>query len=283
MLLGQLVAISVASNLFYAAIVLQTSRPLTPQKPSSSKKASVTKRLKVTETEAESIDIDSTPLPILTLWAPVLLSLYTIYTTPNYSGTSLFLPNLLLMHALLVIPLIPPFSKSPQSYSVKQKGGLSAWTTLPNLYTAIACISALIRARTLLPLIGSSPSSTYYGSLPLFERITNVSQDLLEILLNFHPAQSSIGFDVVWTSVSFLIWAGFDERTKGNRVVESVTMLLGCIGTSIGVVAPDYLRSVDRSRATIPSSAAEVNSEEKKPGTAVDGGKGEKSDKKAEE
>ncbi|KAK0490024.1 hypothetical protein EDD18DRAFT_1187965 [Armillaria luteobubalina] len=84
MLLGQVVAISVAANLFHLAILLspQYSKP----KPRGA---------------APSV-----------LWGPVLCSLLNVFISP-FTNEGTFLPNLLAMHAVLMLPLLlPPAGRS---------------------------------------------------------------------------------------------------------------------------------------------------------------------------
>ncbi|KAH9016408.1 hypothetical protein EDB83DRAFT_2439223 [Lactarius deliciosus] len=141
MLLGQLVAISVATNLFFLALV--------PPAKEKKKAASAT---------------SSVPL---VLWLSVLASLATVMLVPHSLRHDYFLSNLLVMHALLVLPLLP----------------------LPALYWLVALLSAAARVRTV----------TMCGSL-------TTGPGTLWAVLNSHPAQASIGWDVVWTTISVLIW-----------------------------------------------------------------------------
>lgn len=210
MLLGQLVAISVASNLFYLAVLLHA--PLAASSSSSSN-----------STQARHS-------PVITVWFPILFSLRTIYQTPAASGTVHFLPNLLIMHALLIIPLVTkttsfsPFSK---------------WSSTKHLYAAILAVSFYIRARTVLPLI--SPTGRPF--IPSIDDIKKLADSLIETLYS-HGAQSSIGFDVVWTTISFLTWYLLEPHTKKNvlrRIPGTLFMLVACLVVSVGVVAPAHL------------------------------------------
>lgn len=237
MLLGQVVAISVASNLFYIAVLIHSAAPT---KPTPSTKVSKTQKTPIST--PYSVDY----APILTVWIPVLLSLLTVHATPSFSGTPYFLPNLLTMHVLLVIPLLFSSSAAPST----PRNFLTRLATLKNLYTLIALISTLIRAKTLHPLL----SDSIHGKAPFSERALALGNDAVSTLFS-HPAQSSIGFDVVWTSVSFLAWCALApvevlgerrgekrERTLGRVLLEAVSMLGACIVTGVGVVAADYLR-----------------------------------------
>lgn len=202
MLIGQLVAISVASNLFYLAVLLHA--------PTSSGTR------------------QASHAPVITVWLPILYSLRTIYDTPAASGTSYFLPNLLIMHALLIIPLV-----------AKTSPALPAWSSTRHLYAVAVAVSLYIRGRTLLPLIPPSGSSL----IPSVDNINTLLDSLIGTLYS-HPAQSSIGFDVVWTTVSFLAWCLFDpNQEKGilTKIIGALFMLPACLIVSVGVVAPAHL------------------------------------------
>ncbi|KAH9053110.1 hypothetical protein EDB87DRAFT_1653824 [Lactarius vividus] len=149
MLLGQLVAISVATNLFFLALV----------PPAKEKKAA-----------------SSVPL---VLWLSVLASLVTVMLVPHSLQHDYFLSNLLVMHALLVLPLLP----LPTSSTVRLR--MPART----VYWLVALLSAATRVRTV----------TMSGSL-------TAGPGTLWAVLKSHPAQSSIGWDIVWTTISVLIW-----------------------------------------------------------------------------
>ena len=211
MLLGQNVAISVASNLFYLAILLHT--PLNPTSLSPS--------------------LDIYYAPLISVWWPIALSLRTIYNTPTVSGTPSFLSNLLIMHALLVIPLL---AKKTTSSSPSP---LSKWFSTKHLCAVTVAISLYIRARTLLPII----FPTGPPIIPSAEDIKALVIHLIETLYS-HPAQSSIGFDVVWTTISFLAWFLLRPHARKGvfkRIVGAVLMLVACLVLSVGVVAPAYL------------------------------------------
>ncbi|KDQ17486.1 hypothetical protein BOTBODRAFT_185652 [Botryobasidium botryosum FD-172 SS1] len=184
MLLGQVVAISVASSLFFLALSLSPA-------PSTTSRKGVTR-------------------VSLTLYLPLLLSFATIFATPYTVGTPNFLPNLLAMHALLVIPLIP----------------LDHIMLLPmrvsTLYGVLTALSLVFRLRTTLPLI-SFPS--------------HFVRDAWVVLQDTHPAQSSIGWDVVWSTIAFLVWVRGGWKEMG-----------AALGLSVGVCAPAVWRSLEEER-----------------------------------
>ncbi|KAF9269761.1 hypothetical protein L218DRAFT_953392 [Marasmius fiardii PR-910] len=188
MLLGQLVAISVGSNLFYLAIILSGWQFRT----------------------FKSSSFRAPPV----LWTSVLLSLITVANSP-YTKTDTFLPNLLLMHVLLVVPLI---------YG-NRGGEYSNWLSVPCriLYIIIYVFILILRIKTTLAAIrATSDSSIIHGFIPFSKSVATV--------LHSHPAQASLGWDVIWTSVSFVLWTILDH---------GVTLApFSSFFVSAGVVAP---------------------------------------------
>ncbi|TFY73471.1 hypothetical protein EWM64_g10541, partial [Hericium alpestre] len=116
MLLGQVVAISVASNLFYLALLLHP-----PPRP----------------TKAQ-------PLP-WTVHLPVFLSLWTVSRVPASLAHAppYFLENLLTMHALLLLPFLP-------NRTLHRLLPPSSFLSLPprTVYILIHLTSLVLRART---------------------------------------------------------------------------------------------------------------------------------------
>ncbi|KAI0056893.1 hypothetical protein BV25DRAFT_1535072 [Artomyces pyxidatus] len=196
MLLGQLVAISVATNLFFLALTLA------PPCPPSKLKARAS-------------------LPAM-LWMSVLLSLVTTVFVPLAIQNGYFLSDLLAMHVLLVIPLISP---EP----------LLSWKRLrmetSTLYGLIAFLSLVSRLRTTSSVLHSFPPHTRTSSFAILPS--------LWATLHSHPAQSSIGWDVVWTTVSFMIWAL--PSSSRNISGRQIALILSSGVLSIGVVAPTIL------------------------------------------
>ncbi|KAJ8082727.1 hypothetical protein PM082_008583 [Marasmius tenuissimus] len=193
MLLGQLVAISVASNLFYLALILSGWQFRTLKRQ------------------------PSTAPPVL--WASVLLSLVTVANSP-YTTDSSFLLNLLIMHALLIIPLF--FTNREGQYSSQLNLSYSALSMV--LYVFIL----VLRVKTTLAGIRSvTDSSLWQGLTPFCKSVLTV--------LHSHPAQASIGWDVIWTSISFAIWTCLDQ---GFSIVPFSALLV-----SAGVVAPWFAAS----------------------------------------
>lgn len=176
MLFGQLVAISVASNLFFLAL---------PRKSEMKPRASTQK----------------TVPPVL--WLSVLASLLTVFLVPHSLRHDYFLSNLLIMHALLVIPLLRPVTSACT-------GRLHIRTR--TLYQLITLLAVIARLRTALSMM--------------------TGRSTLWAVLTSHPAQASIGWDVVWTTISFLQWV------EPGTVAGQLTMISATALLSIGSSAP---------------------------------------------
>ncbi|KAF5319784.1 hypothetical protein D9611_012885 [Ephemerocybe angulata] len=200
MILGQVVAISVASNLFYVAL-LSSTRPKRSDKDKS--------------TDADI----AVPAK---LWLPILISILTIATSPFTTETT-FLPNLLVMHALLIVPLL---SISPLKHT-------KSWFKLSIFYLLIFLISIPIRSRTMLAAAGSLPE-TDASALALVQEQWKV--------LHSHPAQSSIGWDVVWSSLSFIVWSALTPSASRSKLFTIPYLILATPFASIGLTAPYVLR-----------------------------------------
>jgi hypothetical protein len=170
MLLGQVVAISVASNLFFAAVVLR---------------------------RASSLERDSKQPPSIRgrrpqalvppgAYIPILLSHLTVMISPTvaHPSSNWFLPNLLTMHLLIVLPLL--MTPSENATPNPNPSSMSAQT----LYLLLAALALVPRAQT-------------YRSLAVLDQSFSGLAQGLWATLHEHAAQSSIGYDVVWTTASF--------------------------------------------------------------------------------
>lgn len=203
MLLGQVVAISVASNLFYYTVATATAP--TPSSPKS------------------SAAIQPTRHAPLVLWLSVSLSLATVVYSPNTSDST-FLSNLLIMHALLVLPLI---------ISPSLKNGWSI--KLDTLYKVIAAASLVLHVKA---------GVTAVLFLPSGQRTPGAVVGALIDTLYYHPAQSSIGWDVVWTTMSAVVWNAYASgHGRLTRVVKDV------VAVGAGSVGLAFAHSVDPSDA----------------------------------
>lgn len=190
MLLGQIVAISVASNLFYLALIL--SPKLITKHKSYRNKASPR------------------------LWLSVLISLASVAATP-FTSRQTFLPNLLLMHALLFAPLLST-TTSTKRFSIGTA----------TLYRIIQFAALAIRLRTVL---NAMVFLNYAGHSGPTHPATAAW-----IILNSHPAQSSIGWDIIWTSISFILWQL--TSSTSSEFLPTMYLILATPLASVGVTAP---------------------------------------------
>jgi hypothetical protein len=180
MLLGQLVAISVAANLFYVAMSLSAPRPVK--------------------------QVVFHPV----VWFSVLLSLLAVAWSP-LTGKHTFLPNLLLIHTLAMVPLLcGPYLDTSKGFSMSAR----------LLHNQVLLISAFIHIS---------------NSLVLFFTFDQPLINTLWRALFSHPARSSIGWDVIWTSASFVVWNVLSDQMSARHGVAS---LLFMPLASVGVVAP---------------------------------------------
>ncbi|KIJ45054.1 hypothetical protein M422DRAFT_75141 [Sphaerobolus stellatus SS14] len=228
MLLGQVLAISVAWCLFNLALVLV---PWHPGQERTQKQ-----------------------LP-LSLTVPVLLSFLTISLSP-YTTELSFLPNLLIMHALLIVPLVPPFSRIRSS-------PLSPKTT--SFYTLVALLALLLRIRTLSKTlyflqVTSSPFFSWRHPRDAIVILWNAPGVLFGAalgMLHSHPAQASIGWDIIWTSIGWLCWCLCGDRNPDAQwsTTETVRNLFPTIVASVGVTAPMEIGHQLREKSSVKEEA----------------------------
>ncbi len=203
MLLGQIVAISVSANLFHLAVLL-TSASVQKEKPSKT----VSPRV----------------------WLSVFVSLATVAASP-FTSKKTFLPNLLVMHAFLFIPLVP---NTKPSTSDKSRPPYSMNTR--TLFNLVYITSASIHINTILTASTSLHHSDSLSPLQLAKTAWRV--------LHSHPAQSSIGWDVVWTTISFTVWIAARPKRSGqpSKYLSIPYLILASPLASIGVTAPYILQ-----------------------------------------
>lgn len=201
MLLGQIVAISVASNLFYLALVLS---------PSFSNRK---------EREREKW---ASPM----LWFNVFLALATVALVP-FITERMFLKNLLIMHGVLFLPILESNSANTSPYAISTQA----------LYRIVQLLSTLIHGRTVVKALEILHEN---GALDASSMVQTAWR-----VLHSHPAQSSIGWDIVWTSVSFIVWTMVkpQDTTDASRWSSAAYLLGATPLASIGVTAPYSLSS----------------------------------------
>jgi len=157
------------------------------------------------------------------------VAMATIWNSPSVVGTEWFLPNLLVMHALLVLPLL-------SSASPRLQPKLLSIPAQP-LYIILGALSLLIHSQTLV-------STPYF--LDAVRAPLSVAPHFIKNLwstLHSHPANSSIGYDVIWTTVSYIIWvaSGEDGIKKPVSALGVVANGLACGVASLAVVASGLL------------------------------------------
>jgi alpha-1,2-mannosyltransferase len=123
MLLGQMVAISVALALFLTALSLRPATRPTPYCPPS-------------------------------LYLPLLAAMATIFAVPTFVQTEHFLANLLVMHGLLIVPLIS-WSKSD---TVAKRRTFDLNPTV--LYSALIGLAVVIHSMNASEVINTASSNT---------------------------------------------------------------------------------------------------------------------------
>lgn len=187
MLLGQVVAISVAQNLFFAALSLapRSKRPVTANTPDD-----LAGPARTSDTHAS-----------WTLILSVLTSLFTVGVSPRVISTPYFLPNLLLMHVLLILPLVP----LPTRISSLSLGRLYTYTAIIPLRLRLPTYTTLLAGRELSP----------EGLRAWLPEMFNTAYTTLFA----HPAQSSIGYDVLFASLSFIVWMALENHRMGENKV----------------------------------------------------------------
>ena len=129
MLLGQLVAISVATNLFFLAILL--SSPPFPQHANEKQ-----------ETKQPQPRQDTTLFPLTLVGIP-LAAFFLIRETPDSVNGPYFLQNLLLFHGSTFLTFIASYSSSS---SISSRSARTA-------YTFLAPFASIIRLETMKSLV----------------------------------------------------------------------------------------------------------------------------------
>ncbi|BGP15650.1 hypothetical protein JCM10213_005119 [Rhodosporidiobolus nylandii] len=212
MLLGQVVAVSFAQSLFFAAVALAP-----PVKPAAAPATPAQGRL------------PTSPNSKLTWWLlfAVIAGNASVAFTPRTLYSSFFLPNLLLMHAVLLAPLVIPDRKT-------------APMALSRFYLNISLVVIRFRAPTVLEILGKDTPFSFAAVVPRIPELLKAQWDTL----NEHPAQQSIGWDVVFASISalvYLVWSSRQPARPAERVSPAILALLVLatplvgVGTAVGL------------------------------------------------
>lgn len=219
MLLGQIVAISFAMNLFFLALLLSPRSSSEVGFGYSSPESTASKDKKPTESSRAS-SVGSSSFPLYSgIWisfqdlastpakntytAPLLLNFISIFLVPYTVHSSLFLPVLIVPHALLFLPVV--------NYNIvlqKQQTAVHRLIFVLSLFlyvkaTAIALLDDSVDIDTHKYLFAFLYSSS---SGPKHWQYRSGKWRFFGELLD-HPAVSSVGWDVVLCWSSAIIWA----------------------------------------------------------------------------
>ncbi|KAI9312871.1 hypothetical protein BX666DRAFT_1865489 [Dichotomocladium elegans] len=198
MLFGQIVAISTASALFFATVLAS---------PKS----------------------DRNPLPPpLVMLASVAVGQVSVVVSPFVIDTPFFMLNLLLMHAVLILPLVIK-EESANNYFVGRNQRAIATTSI---YLVAAMTSLVVTVGRWLECY----ESLHSGSMV---------DKLIETFFH-HPAQSSISSDVLCVDVLCAAWMLIDSaRERRGGLLPVGILILATPILSSAVTMPLYLAAVE--------------------------------------
>ncbi|GAA5880629.1 hypothetical protein JCM3774_000558 [Rhodotorula dairenensis] len=208
MLLGQLVAVSVAQSLFFAAVVSAAA-------------------MHAANGTLAPIHKTKSQTTYGTLLAILVGTASTVFV-PQTVGNWRFLPNLVAMHTAVLLPFVPAVAKLDKPTSPR----------LSRLYLNFAFIAMRFQIPVSMQLLSrGKPLSLDYvlARLPEFY--------LAEWgVLTSHPAQASISWDVLFATVSALAYLVWSSRSLHSvRPIERVSwqILLAIIAMTplVGVAA----------------------------------------------
>ncbi|KAI8990810.1 hypothetical protein BDF20DRAFT_3840 [Mycotypha africana] len=178
MLLGQVVAISVASSLFFYVMLFY---PIVAHRQPS-----------------------VTLLKILQL--TTLGGIITVIISPFVASTDGFLPNLLVMHALLVIPLI--YTSTSKSWTISNDPvdrENSIITKVSVMITSLYVMAAAANISIYINQWMECLSTVDLGG----QSLTSIALIIVNTLISTffgHPAQSSISYDIVCMQLISIAW-----------------------------------------------------------------------------
>ncbi|KAI8339593.1 hypothetical protein BC941DRAFT_490450 [Chlamydoabsidia padenii] len=210
MIFGQVVAISTSSALFFAVC-------LAYQQHNNNNTSSVTPSWAL----------------IGSLFISSIGGLITVQRTPQLTDSDDFLPNLLIMHGLLVLPLV---YLATTTRTLSGKGSYAKSYTIIALYTigSVANLYLISQQWTRTIMTVSTPQ----------EILTQLFKTFLQ-----HPAQSSISSDVVCVYVISIAWMLLNTSSPSLLVYSLVIFTLFL---SPSVTLPIYLAVDEYRRLSLP-------------------------------
>ncbi|KAL7269878.1 hypothetical protein RUND412_007438 [Rhizina undulata] len=249
MLLGQLVAISFVTNLFFLSILVYPPPPSPPSPPAPIKAPRPGSKLNtppvpiksakpVSRSNAPPDTTVSSKLYSILFSLPLLVSYACIYITPYTAWTAAFLPTVLIPHLLLFLPFSLPQSKVGRQF----------WRIQ---YGICSFMGFVLHAKALRDIFSAALQSqkTFFTAIALFMKTQTPSgvvilslksgvKRILQALLHEHPAVSSVGWDVIMFSLSLAAWGavrgtGLLGYKASGRWVDVV---LGCVDALFGWV-----------------------------------------------
>ena len=183
MILGQIVAISFASALFLAALA---------NAPRS-----------------------GSAFPSSFLIVCIAVAFISIAIVPYTVEDKTFLPNLLIMHVLITLPLFALSNIQPANRAQSARRSMNfKW-----IYWTIAIVSALMHAKHSLPALAAVNYSWEKFDATLWQVVYS------------YPAQASISWDVMCTNGIWQLWAVIEiwrSRLQHSRFETGVA--LACVG-----------------------------------------------------
>ena len=200
MLLGQVVAISFASSLFLAVL----------GQPSTTANRSIV----------------SIAAPTRLLEGCIFVAIVTVLFVPSTIPGWTFLPNLLAMHAVIMLPLAQIVWNASASEAASHTRHRMRHTRLPSISSAIteqASFKPLYYATAAAALALHLKHSL--AVVPHIKSLHHVGE-LFWSTINQHPAQQSISWDVICTNGIWQIWSLIEVwKFKGEGRIDNSQVL----------------------------------------------------------
>ncbi|PVF97102.1 hypothetical protein CPB86DRAFT_735551 [Serendipita vermifera] len=212
-IISQIVAVSTALSLFCLAISFQSMH--IKHIPSKKNDDEINAVLPNVEEEAEA------PLQ---LSLPVLLGLFLVSACPAPTSPE-FLPFILSLHAVLLIPTLPD----------------ALWTNQPGflrlpvmtVYFAVTALSLVLRIQSTLAAV---LSLEYIG-------IVEFAQAAWQSL-HSHPGMATFGWDTIWTTIVFTTWLTVGDGTAKPKMQALLPLLASSATLGVAFSAPLTLGNV---------------------------------------